>query len=65
MMRQRFPFRRVVLGLPGKIDLPARHPGDELVAQIWSQIHTDSHGLAWTRSGDQDLRLTSREIVDR
>jgi len=45
-MRQRFPFSRVVLGLPGKIDLPARRPGVEFVAQIWSQVRMDSHGLA-------------------
>jgi len=43
-MRQHLPFRRVVLGLLGKIDAPAGHPGVEFVAQIWSQVRMDPLG---------------------
>ena len=43
-MSQRLPFRRVVLGLLGKIDAFPRHPGVELVAHIWSQVRKDSLG---------------------
>jgi len=31
LMRQHLPFRRVVLGLLGKVDAPAGHPGVEFV----------------------------------
>jgi len=58
LMGELFACIGMMLGLPGKIDLPAGHPRVELVAQIWSQVRM----VSFRRPGPAP---NTREIVER